>query len=172
MLIGQTSPVVVPTVRGISVQINRKFIKTQLLPDSDSQEICSLIQVKRESCSPLISQAECLLIPFSNYSAAGSFVDGTHVVSGSNLKYPTARGGWDVVSGTETRGQAQKHAKWLRRWLSALCIGSEVRGRLMSVLSITLLPHRFRMQCEIQSLDLVWSLGVFLYISPWLMYKK
>lgn len=108
MLIGQTSPVVVPTVRGISVQINRKFIKTQLLPDSDSQEICNLIQVKRESCSPLISQAECLLIPFSNYSAAGSFVDGMHVVSGSNLKYPTARGGWDVVSGTETRGDRHR----------------------------------------------------------------
>ena len=94
---------VVPSIQGISVQINTKFIKTQLRPDSDSQEVCSLIQVKRESYSLLISQAECLLTPFSNYSAAGSFVDGRHMVSGSNLKYPTARGGSDVVSGTETR---------------------------------------------------------------------
>lgn len=127
MLIGQTSPVVVPTVRVISVQINRKFIKTQLRPDSDSQEICNLIQVKRESCSPLISQAECLLIPFSNYSAAGSFVDGMHVVSGSNLKYPTARGGWDVVGGTETRrdrhGSSQPSAS-AARWGNSSCLCS------------------------------------------------
>lgn len=32
-------------IQEISVQINIKFIKTQLLPDSDSQEICRLIQV-------------------------------------------------------------------------------------------------------------------------------
>lgn len=64
--------------------------------------------MKRDSYSLLISQAECLLTPLSNYSAAGSFVGGKHMVSGSNLKYPTARGGSDVVSGTETCKDRQK----------------------------------------------------------------
>lgn len=100
---------------GISIQIykihlyrNTKFIKTQILPDTDSQEICGLVQMKRESYSLLISQAECLFAPLSNYNATGSFVDDRHKVSGSNLKYPTTRGGSKVVSGTETCKDRQK----------------------------------------------------------------